>query len=918
MVAIKLRPGPNHGVANFAAAIGFAKTQGGQQRQTLRQLNTITMQMPAVTAQAFIARMRGRADVAGVELMPRRSLSLIPNDTQYAATASYLNAVTAPAAWDVHKGSPGVLIAVVDTGVDVNHPDLIGRVAGTYDAATGGTDVTDAVGHGTFVAGVAAATANNGIGIAGASMGASVLAVKVADVNGQIPSDNVVAGILWAADNGAKVINLSLGGNTASVTERDAVAYAVGKGVLVVASAGNDANSTLNYPAAYPQVVAVGATDAAGHRATFSNFGGWVTVAAPGVGITGTAPTAGSEYFKPGYDKGDGTSFSSPIVAAEAALLWSLRPSVSATDVRLAIVRSSHGYANLGLGTGQVDFRAADSALRPDSFPTLTLPVNGAKVAGVVGLTANSAAAKVRFLINGTAVGAPVATVAGVAAASWTSWGAANGSRTVTAVDCSIKDLCNVKTSGVTVSLTNLAAKLTSPAASRTLTGAATFTATAPGGGVAFNIDGVRRGFDSSTPYSMVYSMSSLVDGAHKVQVLSCSTTGTTCAGPASAVVSFISKALHPKITAVSPSVVSPNADGRKDTTKATYVLPDTEYVRFQVRNAAGTIVYGPNNLGSLGAGTRSVIWNGMLNSKARAANGTYSLELSTSRGDVWGWAVAKVLVDSTAPSMTSIIGSGTTFFPYVDAYKDTFAPKFTLNERATVTVSVRTSAGALVRSISGDLATGANTLSWNGKNTAGAQVAAGTYFWILTAQDPAGNRRTSSKYSVVVNARHLVTKTVTLTRRGAAYFGTRGTDVSCTLASKAKSYFTPNGLWLFNNCDYLLYGAQFAEATYRFTVPAATIYTSLRVDTLGDSSYAPSTLGVAFTQWATGSFTSLREMTVQDTNVRRAFGSVAPAGLIDGSRQVETTLYVPNDYEGSNDYDASDVRLVVTYKVLA
>ena len=105
----------------------------------------------------------------------------MPNDESYPATAPYLDAVSAPSAWDVQRGDAAVRIAVVDSGVDVNHPDLAGRVSDAYNAVDGSTDVTDEVGHGTFVAGVAAATGDNGIGIAGASMGASVMAVKVAD-----------------------------------------------------------------------------------------------------------------------------------------------------------------------------------------------------------------------------------------------------------------------------------------------------------------------------------------------------------------------------------------------------------------------------------------------------------------------------------------------------------------------------------------------------------------------------------------------------------------------------------------------------------------------------------------------------------------------------------------------------------------
>jgi subtilisin family serine protease/flagellar hook assembly protein FlgD len=917
VISVKARRGANDTVA-VAAVTGAARAQGGKRRQTLLTLDTVTVEVPQAAATAFAAQMRARADVARVQLVPRRWPGLTPNDPRYPAQASYLGAVTAPTAWGVRTSAPGVRIAVVDTGVDVNHPDLIGRIAGTYNAVTGSTNVTDAMGHGTFVAGVAAATGNNGIGIAGASMGASILAVKVADADNLIYADAVARGVIWAADHGAKVINISLGSTMPGQVEREAIAYAIGRGVVVVASAGNAANTTKNYPAAYPQVVAVGATNTAtGGRASFSSFGPWVTVAAPGASITGTTPTGGSSFFAAGYDVANGTSFSSPIVAAEAALLESLRPAVSASDIRQAIVKSSHGYANLGLGAGQVDFRAAYSALRPGSVPMLTQPANGATVAGVVQLSATSTAPRVRFLVNGVALGAPVATTAGTARTTWTSWGVANGLRTVTAVDCSIRDLCNTQSGAVGVTLANSVPAITSPTASQTLTGTATFTATAPGGGVAFVIDGVRRGFDATAPYALPYTISSLADGTHTVKAVGCSLTGTACAGPASPLVSFTARSLHPRITAVSPSRFSPNGDRRHDKTQLTYSIPDTEYVRFQIRNTAGTVIRGPVRLGSLGAGTRTVRWNGLLNGGARAGNGTYLLEIATSRGTLRGSAVARVILDTTAPTMRSVTRGGSTFYPYPDHYRDTFTTRLTLSERATVTLTVRTGRGALVRRVAGSRAAGATSIAWNGKNASGARMAAGTYYWTLTAQDPAGNRRTTSRFSVLINSRHVVTRTATLSRRGSQYH-TAGGSAGCAGAHRAQSDFSPYGVWLLNDCDSSSEGSQIAGASYRFTLPAARSYTSLRVDTYGNSLLAPSTLGAGFTRWATGGHAATREITVIHANAWRTIGTVSPSGLVSGNRLVETTLYVPNDYDSASDYDISQVRLVVTYKVFA
>lgn len=914
-LAVEARGGAAASSSPLSDVALAAKAQGGRERKVLRQIGTVSVDVPKATAGIVADRLRQRPDVQSVHIIQRRSFDYVPNDESYPATQPYLDAVAAPEAWDVRKADPSVRIAVVDSGVDVAHPDLTERVVDRYNAVDAGTDVTDEAGHGTFVAGVAAATGDNGIGIAGASMGASVMAVKVVDAAGDIWTDTEAAGIMWAADNGADVINLSLGSDVPDQLESDAIAYAVNKGVVVVAAAGNDASDVPNYPAAYPQVVAVGATDGAGSRAGFSQYGSWVTVAAPGTGITSTTPTAGSSYFAAGYDQGQGTSFSTPMVAAEVALLKTLRPGIAATDVRNAIIRSAHGYAGLGLGAGQVDFRRAFDSVAPDTVPALTAPTSDAVVSGVVSLSAASAAPKVRFLVDGTQVGALAPTVDGTASTNWSTWGLANGVHTIAVADCSIADVCNTPGSPISLTLANGAPVITAPKASQTLSGSATFTATATGGAVGFYVDGVRKGLDTASPYSLTYPVSALTDGTHTLKVISCSAAGL-CNGPASSV-SFKNLSLHPRFTAVSPTVFSPNGDKRSDTTKATWYLPDTEVVKFQVRNAAGSIVRGPLSLGTQYAGYHSYIWNGYLNGGTRASSGSYKLELVTTRsttaGTLRGSAVTSATVDLGAPTLSSIIGSGTTFYPYADGFRDTFAPAFTLNEKATVTLTVKTGAGTLVRSISSVKTAGRTSLTWNGRNSAGYQVGAGTYYWTLTAQDPAGNRRITSRYAVYVSGKRLVTKTATYTKYGAAYSSGGASDPYCADADPYASDFYPNGIWLVNDCSY---DGEIAAAGYRFTLPAAYSYTSLRVDTYGNSLSA-SKLGAGFTKWGTDSYTFTPEITTGTSNAWRTIGSVAPAGLVDSSRAAEVTLYVPS-YYSMNDYDIGQVRLVVTYKVLA
>ena len=408
--------------------------------------------------------------------------------------------------------------------------------------------------------------------------------------------------------------------------------------------------------------------------------------------------------------------------------------------------------------------------------------------------------------------------------------------------------MCNADASQVSVTVANDAPAITSPTPVQTLSGSATFTATAPGGAVAFVIDGVRRGLDTSAPYALSYSVSSLTDGTHSVSPLSCSSAGV-CNGPTSPPVSFKALSLHPRFTSVSPSVFSANEDGRHDTTKATYYLPDTETVRLQVRNGAGTVVRGPVSLGTKAKGTYAYIWNGLTNSGSRAPSGPYKLELVTSRaitgGTLRGSAVTSVRVDLAAPTMTSVTGNGARFYPYRDTYRDNFSPAFTLNEKSTVTLKVKTSAGKTVRTISASKAAGRTSITWNGRNTAGSTVAAGTYYWTLTAQDAAGNRRTTARQSVIVSSKRLVTKTTTLVKNGSAFTGAGGSASWCTDADTWMSDYA-YGVWLTNYCDPYFDGHQIAGAIYRFTLPAAVSYTSLRIDSYGYSLTRP--------RWAAGS----------------------------------------------------------------
>jgi thermitase len=240
--------------------------------------------------------------------------SYVPNDPDYKTKQYAPQKVSAEQAWDTTQSASNVKIAVVDTGVDYYHPDLDGKVIKGADFVADDDDPIDENDHGTHVAGIAAANTNNGIGIAGLAPKASILAVRVLDADGSGTLDDVAQGIRYAADQGAQVINLSLGGNLGSKTLQDAVNYAWNKGSVIVAAAGNTGVALPSYPAYYSNAIAVAATDQNDQKASFSNFGTWVDIAAPGVDIYSTITNNQ-------YASYSGTSMASPVVAGVAGLL---------------------------------------------------------------------------------------------------------------------------------------------------------------------------------------------------------------------------------------------------------------------------------------------------------------------------------------------------------------------------------------------------------------------------------------------------------------------------------------------------------------------------------------------------------------------------------------------------------------------
>ncbi|SET65075.1 S8 family peptidase [Paenibacillus sp. NFR01] len=277
---------------------------------------------------------------------------ITPNDLLFSDYQWNLPAIETGKGWNISRGSKDIIVGVVDTGVQADHPDLNGKLLTGYNALTSGSVPDDDVGHGTHVAGIIGALVNNGEGVAGISWYNKILPVKALDSSGAGTTYSVAEGIIWATDHGAKVINLSLGNYADSEFLHDAIKYAYNKDVVIVSASGNDNTERPGYPAAYPEVLAVAATNASGERASFSNYGDYVDVAAPGESIASTYP--GSQYAAL-----SGTSMASPHVAALAGLVRSMNPSLTNKEVMDLMTANTIDLGDPGhdkyYGWGQVD-----------------------------------------------------------------------------------------------------------------------------------------------------------------------------------------------------------------------------------------------------------------------------------------------------------------------------------------------------------------------------------------------------------------------------------------------------------------------------------------------------------------------------------------------------------------------------------
>lgn len=408
-VLVKPRPG-----LSPAALDKELKVHGGTRIEHIKAIDVHVVELPGNANEQAIAKLLAKNPkfkFAELDLVIRPSVST--NDP-YLANAWHLAKVAAATAWDTTNGA-GVTIAILDTGVNGTHPDLAANMVAGWNIYDNNSNTSDVYGHGTAVAGVAAAAGNNMAGAAGLAWGAKIMPVRISQPDGLATYSAMAKGITWAADQGAKVANLSYQTVAGSSTVINAAAYLRSKGGVLVVCAGN--SGIQEAYAANSNLTAVTATTSTDAFATFSSFGSFVDIAAPGAGVYLTTSSGG-------YSTGNGTSFASPVVAGVYALMAAANPRLTPANLDQALFSTALDLGAAGpdmyYGAGRVDAARAVAAARnmvvtDTTAPAVAIgtPSGGTSISGVVGVdvsaTDTGGVAQVELYANNKLVASDVA-----------------------------------------------------------------------------------------------------------------------------------------------------------------------------------------------------------------------------------------------------------------------------------------------------------------------------------------------------------------------------------------------------------------------------------------------------------------------------------------------------------------------------
>ena len=388
----------------------IARTHGGNARRIGKsELRIIDLPKNA-SETAVLAKLARHPHLKFAELDRRIAADLVVNDP-YLGSEWHLPMINAASAWDATQGA-GITIAILDSGVLPTHPDLAPKLVAGWNFYDNNSNTADVYGHGTAVAGAAAAITNNGAGVSGVAGAAKIMPIRVSDSSGYAYYSAIAQGVTFAADNGARVANASFSGVYTSAAIQSAAQYLKSKGGVLVVSAGNSGAND-GSPAS-TTMIPVSATDSTDARASWSSYGQYVAVAAPGVGIW----TTGSDG---GYRAASGTSFSAPITAGVVALMLAAKPTLSASQVESLLYSTSVDLGTAGrdiyFGHGRINASAAVAAAAAATTITadtqapsvaIASPVGGSSVTGLasvdVSASDNVGVTRVELRVNGSTV----------------------------------------------------------------------------------------------------------------------------------------------------------------------------------------------------------------------------------------------------------------------------------------------------------------------------------------------------------------------------------------------------------------------------------------------------------------------------------------------------------------------------------
>lgn len=386
----------------------IAKTHGGNARRVGKSELRI-IDLPANASEtAVLAKLAHHPQLKFAELDRRIPADLAVNDP-YVGSEWHLPAINATNAWDTSQGS-GITIAILDSGVLPTHPDLAPKLVPGWNFYDNNSNTADVFGHGTSVAGAAAAITNNGAGVSGIAGAAKIMPIRVSDSTGYAYYSAIAQGVTFAADNGARVANASFSGVYTSAAVQSAASYLKSKGGLLIVSAGN--SGVDDGSPASTTMIPVSATDSADAKASWSSYGQYVAVAAPGVGIW----TTGSDG---GYRSASGTSFSAPITAGVVALMMAAKPTLSAAQVESLLYSTAVDLGTAGrdtyFGYGRVNASAAVAAASTTvaadtQAPSVAIaaPLGSTSISGLavvdVSASDNVGVTRVELRVNGSTV----------------------------------------------------------------------------------------------------------------------------------------------------------------------------------------------------------------------------------------------------------------------------------------------------------------------------------------------------------------------------------------------------------------------------------------------------------------------------------------------------------------------------------